>query len=333
MGIKVAITIDLPEWLLDKRPLEEFEVQFIKRQCNNEDEVAALASDADAVICGFEPFTRRVMESMSQCKIIAVEGTGYQGVDVRAATDLGIIVTNIPDYCTEEVSDHVMAMILAMNRRLFLCDRITKAGNWGIVKWRTMIGPVSRLRGQTLGIIGLGKIARALVPKAQGFGLNTIACDPYIEPGAADKLGVRLVDLNELLSQSDFVSIHALLTPENRHMLGPKEFQMMKPTAYLVNTARGGLIDEQALAAALSQGLIAGAALDVTDPEPPSLDNPLFQMDNVLITPHSAQFSEAAMAEMIRRPAEEIARVLQGSWPVAVVNPEVKARFEEKWRS
>lgn len=326
--------MDLPQLPIDKEQYQRLGAQFVKKvPCSTEEEIVAVAGDADAVICLRCPFSRRVIEKLSRCRLISVPSAGYEWVDVGAATEQGICVSNVPN--PDEVSDHAMALLLACARKVTRLNDAVKKGWWdSLEKPRIMqfLPPINRLRGQCLGIIGLGRIGRALVPKAQAFGLKVIAYDPYVAPGEAEKLGVRLVELDELLSESDFISIHTLLNRQTYHLLGEKQFKRMKPSAYLINAARGAIIDEAALCDALSRGFIAGAALDVMDPEPPAPDNPLLKMDNVIITAHTAYYSQQAIAQALRQTEEEIFRVLQGEWPLNLVNPEVKEKFKTKWQ-
>ncbi|HJX70126.1 MAG TPA: C-terminal binding protein, partial [Dehalococcoidia bacterium] len=292
------MTVNYPGIPPDEKVLTDIGAQFAKIPCHSEEELIATAQDADAIITipMNQLFPRRVIERLNKCRIISSPGIGYEGIDLAAATERGICVTNVPDYCLEEVSDHAMALLLACARKLFRLDKAVKEGKWDSLEKpqiRNKIWPpMFRIRGQTVGLIGFGRIPRALVPKAKGFGLRVIAHDPYAPPGIAEELGVELVDLDRLLRESDYVSVHAALTAETKHMLGLEQFKKMKPTAYLINAARGPLIDETALYTALSEGYIAGAGLDVMDPEPPSLDNPLFKLDNVIFTAHSAHYSE-----------------------------------------
>jgi D-3-phosphoglycerate dehydrogenase len=197
---------------------------------------------------------------------------------------------------------------------------------------RDVMPPAYRIRGQTLGIIGFGNIGRTLLPKAKGFGLRVIAYDPYVASSLGSALGVEMVDLDTLLAQSDLITIHTALTPDNKHLLGIDEFRKMKPSAYLVNTARGGLIDEQALRTALERGYIAGAGLDVSEQEPLSSDSPLLDMENVILTAHTAYYSKEAEQELWRWPVEETLRVVRGGWPQALINPGVKPQFTRRWR-
>jgi len=296
-----------------------------------EEKIVEACHDADACIGVFEPYTRNVIEKLARCQIIASIGIGYDRIDVPAATEHGIIVTNVPDYCLEEVSDHAMALLLAVDRKLFKLDRMTKQGRWG-AETRVAPAPMSALRGQTLGLVGFGRIPRTLVRKAQAFGMKVIVYDPYVPKASTEGYGIELVDLDRLLRESDFVSVHAALTPENRHMFGPEEFKKMKKTAYFINTARGGLVDEKALYAALAEGWIQGAALDVMEQEPPPTDHPLFKLENIIITAHTAQYSDAAYLALRRRPIEEVARVLRGEWPYGWVNPQVREKFLARWK-
>jgi D-3-phosphoglycerate dehydrogenase len=255
---------------------------------------------------------------------------------VEAATERGILVTNVPDYCVEEVSDHAMALLLACARRVVQLHEAAKSGQWGLspdgIEIQSRIWPsLVRLKGRTLGLLGLGKVSRALVPKAQGFQLRLIAYDPHVPPEIFQGLGVEMVDLKGLLKESDFLSIHAALTPETMHILGEEEFRQMKPTACLINTSRGAIVDEPALYQALRQGEIAMAALDVTEPEPPEAGNLLMSMENVVITAHSAFFSPVSEAARWYRPTEEVARVMRGEWPVALVNSLAREKYTERW--
>ncbi len=235
------------------------DVDFVKVNCTSEEEIIAAARDADAVIgvATFQRFSRKVIESLPKLRFIMSMGIGYDNLDVPAATEHGVLAANVPDYCLEEMSDHVMALILACTRKITKLDATVKGGGWQKEPdpsmqrniWPTM----SRLRGQTLGLVGLGRVPRALLPKAKGFGMRVIASDPYLDPGVFQSLGVERVDLDVLLAQSDFISLHAALTPETTHMLGAPQFKKMKPTAYLVNTARGALVDHSALYQALAE--------------------------------------------------------------------------------
>lgn len=335
MGWKVAATFYFPGLDFGEDKLAGVGATLEKKLCQTPKEIIALAHDADAVISptSVQPYTRPVVEQLAKCRIIASVGIGYESIDLPTATEMGIAVTNTPDYCLEEVSDHALALMLALARKIPRVQRAVREGKWTTSPElrKGILPPMFHLRGQTLGLIGFGRIARALVPKAKGFGLQIVVYDPYVSAEALAGLGVEKVDLDRLLRESDFISVHAALTPQNHHLLGLNELKKMKPTAYLVNTARGGLVDEKTLLTALEQKHIAGAGLDVLETEPPDPNSPLLQMDNVIITGHTAQFSDHSEAELWRRPADEIVRVFQGQWPVHVVNPQVKEKFFSRW--
>ncbi len=339
MHFKVVVTMIIPQHHFDN-PYEEevfgkIGADVIKyERCATEEAVIAACHDADGIINVFEPFTRRVIENLDKCKIISKVGIGLDGTDIDAATEHGIVLTNVPDYCVEEVSDHAMALLLACSRKLFKMNEIVIKGglSWWARKARDPLVPMLALREQTLGLVGFGKIARNLVPKAKSFGLKTVVYDPYLPPGAIERNGAEPFSFDRLLQESDFISIHVPGTEDTYHMFGSAQFRKMKPTAYLINTARGSIVDEQALHTAVSQGWIAGAGLDVMEKEPPALNNPLLELNNVIITPHDASYSETSYWQLRREPVDEVARVLQRKWPVHFVNPEVKESFIKKWK-
>lgn len=320
------------------RKFSELGAEFVSQHCTTDDELIALSREADAVITvgSIRPVPRKVIEHLELCRLISNTQIGYDSIDTAAATERGILVTNVPDYCVEEVSDHAMALILACSRKIVPLNEAAKKGQWGLsasgIEIQQCVWPkMTQLKGQTLGLLGLGKVSRALVPKARGFQLRVIAHDPYVSPEIARQIGVELVDWKRLLRESDFLSMHAALTPETRHIMNAEAFDEMKPTACLINTARGGFVDEAALYQALKEGKIAMAALDVTDPEPPDPKSPLLAMNNVISTAHSAFFSPASEAERWHRPVEEVARVIRGEWPRAVVNPQAKEKYAARW--
>ena len=309
-----------------------------KTFCTTEQELISACSEADAVLAlgiritpGYM-FGPKVIENLNKCRLIALTGIGYDNVDIVTATEEGICVANNPYYCLEEVSDHTMALILACARKFYQLLPDVKNGKWSTqADYLSALKPLHRLSGQTLGLVGFGNIARALVPRARAFGFRIIAYAPHIPRVLFETFKVEAVGLDQLLRESDFVSVHTALTPETRHVMGLEQFKRMKPTAYFINTARGELVDERALCAALSEGLIAGAGLDVLESEPPGNDNPLLKLNNVLITGHFAYYSEESREELFRWPWEEVARVLQGEWPQGLVNPQVKERFSARW--
>lgn len=303
---------------------------FMPGRCT-EEEVLSVSRDADAIITVFEPFTRYVIERLEKCRIIVNIGVGYQNIDIEASTDCGVCVVNNPEYCLEEVSDHALALLLCLARKITTLDKAVRAGKTEYAEIAKVRGKVFRLRGQTLGLVGLGRIPRTLIPKARSFGFRIIAYDPYVSADEVRETGVELVDIDRLLEESDYISLHAALTPENKGMFGLEQFKKMKPTAFLINTARGALVDTSALHTALSEGLIAGAGLDVTDPEPINPDHPLLKLENVIFTGHSGYFSEVSVIEQRKGPIDEIARVLSGEWPQALINPQVKEQYAQRW--
>ncbi|MGN6813443.1 MAG: C-terminal binding protein [Thermomicrobiales bacterium] len=306
--------------------------------CHTEDDLLAAGREADAILAGNEPFTRRVIEGLGRrVRVISRPAVGYDQVDVAAATARGIVVTHVPDYCTDEVSDHAFALLLALHRRVPWLDNAIKAGRWGqaaiyggdrpaTFHAGEVPGPPVPLRGQTLGIVGFGRIGRRLAEKARGFGLRLLATDPYVAPAAGEPLGVVLTDLDTLLRESDFVSIHCLLNAGTQGLIGAAQLALLKPTAQLINTARGPIVDLLALAEALQAGQLAAAALDVTEPEPLPIDHPLMTLPNVLLTPHSAYYSDRSRAEVRRRGVENALAVLRGETPNHAANPDVLAR-------
>jgi D-3-phosphoglycerate dehydrogenase len=251
--------------------------------------------------------------------IVSRYGIGLDNIPVEHATRLGLVVTNVPDFCLDEVSDHVLALLLACARNIVPFVQAIRNGVWNLKQGQPMI----RLRGQTLGLIGYGNIARTLAPKAAALGLKIIAYTPRLQPGPLEPVGVATNDLDSLLSQADYVSIHAPLTPETRHLIDARALKLMKPSAYLINTSRGAIIDEKALYQALAERRIAGAALDVLTTEPAEASNPLLTLDNVIITPHAAFYSETAVAELAEKAASHVAQVLRGEIPTNLVNPTV----------
>ena len=285
----------------------------------SESTLTELARDVDAIMFCFAQVPGNVLAGATNCKVAARYGIGVDNVDIARATELGIVVTNVPDYCMDEVTDHALGMILALNRRLVPHNRAVVSGGWGDV---VLNQPMHRTRGATLGIVGFGRIGRALAAKAVGFGMNILAYDPLIQPGSEVE-GARAVSLGEVLTGSDFVSLHVPLIPETQNMIGAPELAKMKPGSIIVNCARGGLIDEEALAASLASGHTAGAGLDVVEPAPPDPASPLLKQENVIITPHTAFFSQASTLELERRTAQEVIRVLNGEQPENLINPDV----------
>jgi D-3-phosphoglycerate dehydrogenase / 2-oxoglutarate reductase len=320
---------DAPMPAVEERDeLATINAELIILGCRSEEDVIAMAGDADAILTYGAPMTRRVMERLPECQCIVRYGIGYDTVDVPAATDNNILVVNIPDFCLEEVANHAIALLLACAKKLPLLNKTVKQGKWFEAK--KMQSPMGSIYEQVLGIIGCGNIGRTTAKKAACFGLEVIGYDPYLDKSIAEKAGIKLVSLPELLRRSDYISIHTALTQETRHLIGEKEFALMKASAYVINTSRGPVIDEKAMIRALEAGRIAGAGLDVFEKEPVDPDNPLLKMDNVIVLPHSASYSDEAFKRLRRSVGKEAARVLSGRWPKNVVNKNVKPREELK---
>lgn len=281
----------------------------------------AAARGADAIYAKGVPITKAIIDSLENCRVITLASVGVDSVDVKAATARGIPVTNVPDTFIEEVADHAMCLLLAGFRRLVEQDRMARDGRWR--EGRPALLKIPRLMGQTLGFVSFGRVARAVAKRAAPFGLRMMAYDPFVEEMLLSEHGVQPATLSEVLSQSDFVSMHAPARPEVHHMLKERHFREMKPGAVFINTGRGPTVEEAALIKALQEGWIAHAALDVLETEPPSHNNPLLRMENVTLTAHvasaSARFDEARR----RRAGHEMALVLSGKWPMSCVNPAV----------
>ena len=304
----------------ENEALAPIEAEIAEIDASSENAFIAGAHDADAVYAKGMKFTKRMIDGLERCKVIALGTVGSDYVDVAAATARGIPVTNVPDTFIEEVADHAMMLLLATFRRLIVQDRMVRDGRWR--EGRPALNQ-PRLMGQTLGFIAFGHVARVLATRARPFGLRMLAHDPYVEELAMSPYGVEPATLEEVLRQSDIVSMHAPDTEDARKMLTEKHFRMMKPTALFINTGRGPTVDEGALIKALQQGWIAAAGLDVLEVEPPRPDNPLLKMDNVILTPHVASASARFDPARRRRVGHEIALVLRGYWPRACVNPTV----------
>ncbi len=304
--------------------LAKVNAELVGVDCTTEDEIIEAAKDADAILVVAAQITRRVMEMLPKCKVIVRYGIGFDTIDVNAATDNGILVVNIPRFCLEEVSNHAITLLLACAKKLAFLNEGIKQGRWAEVK--LALAPLGSIYGQTLGLVGCGNIGRMTGRKAQCFGLRVLGYDPYLDKFLAEESGITLVSLPELLKKSDFISVHTPLNKETRHSIGEKEFKQMKPTAYLINTARGSIVDEPALIKALQEKRIAGAGLDVFEKEPVDSDNPLLKMDNVVVTPHSASYSDVSFKRLRTSVGQEAARVLSGWWPKNVVNKTVKPK-------
>ncbi len=303
----------------EEKILEAAGVEVVAAPDSSEETLRSLAVDVDAIMFCFAQVPASVLRAAEKCVVASRFGIGVDNIDQAVCTELGIVVTNIPDYSLEEVADHVMAVILAFNRHLIPLNESVRAAGWG-----TLGLPMHsrRLSTTTIGIVGMGRIGRTLTTRALAFGMRVLASDPLLtEENRPD--GVEIATFERLLAESDFVSLHTPLIPETSGLIDRDALAAMKPTAFLVNAARGPLIDDEALVEALQSGEIAGAALDVTPVEPLPRDHPLTTMDNVILTPHTAFHSLESLNELEVRTAREVVRVLNGEMPENVVNPAV----------
>jgi D-3-phosphoglycerate dehydrogenase / 2-oxoglutarate reductase len=280
-----------------------------------------VASGADALLVTYAKINADMIRQMKKCRIISRFGIGVDNVDLDAATAAGIVVTKVPDYCIDEVSDHAMALLLAAARKIPMATEQVHSGTWKMPNFV----PIHRLRGSVLGLVGFGRIPQLVAPKAKAFGLRVVAYDPFIPKEVFANAGVEQVDFPQLLKMSDYVSIHSPLTPETKGLFNADAFKQMKKGAYVVNTARGPIIDEAALAAALDAGEIAGAALDVMTQEPP-VNSPLVGNRKVILTPHTSFYSEESLVELQTKASQEVVNVLSGKPPRNPVNPDVLQR-------
>ncbi|MBF0528597.1 MAG: C-terminal binding protein [Deltaproteobacteria bacterium] len=294
-------------------------INFTAAQCRHEDEVLRLSEHADAIILGYAPLSRKVIRSLQRCKIISMSGAGFDNVDLETATEEGILIVNCPDYCFEEVADHAMAMILSCARGLFQYDRMIRNGIWDYKS----AGPRERIRGSVLGLIGFGRVSQAVTARAMSFGMRVVAYDPFIPDEVFEAQGVQSASREETFAAADYLSIHVPLAKGTRKSIGAEELSRIKRSAFIINTCRGGVVDEKALYEALKSGLIRGAALDVLEKEPPDFDSPLLSLDNVLVTPHAAFYSEDALSEARTRSAQAVIKVFKGELPAHIVNGEV----------
>ena len=318
MNWKVLITDHVwPTIDPEREVLEAGGAEVVVAANGDEGTLIEMARDADAIMTCFAMVTENVVRAAGQCKVIGRFGVGVDNIAVDTATELGIAVTYVPDYCVDEVSDHVMGLLHAWNRRIVLLDRSVKESGWGS---QGLTMRMMRLRGKTIGIVGFGRIGQAVAAKARGYGLNILAADPVVPADAVKELGGDLVELGILLEESDFVTLHAPLTEPTRNLIGREELAKMKPEAFLINAARGPLIDEAALYDALISGEIAGAGLDVMVDNVPPRDHPLLSLDNIIVTPHVAFFSQESTLELEQRAAAEVVRVMHGRMPENLVN-------------
>jgi D-3-phosphoglycerate dehydrogenase len=319
---KVVLTDYVWESLdVENKTLEGL-ADLVPLQTKKPDEFIAQAADCDALLNTYAgPITAGDMAKMPKCKIIARYGIGVDTIDLDAATKAGIIVTNNPTYCIEEVAEHTMALLLACARKVAFYDRMVRSGTWAVPPGK----PMFRLAGSTLGLVGFGNIAREVAVRAAAFGMRVLYADPFVKEGQFKEPGKKM-EFADMLPECDFVSVHPPLTPQTRKMMNDEAFARMKPTAYLINCSRGPVVDTEALVRALDARKIAGCGLDTTDPEPLPDPHPLRGRENAVINPHCAWYSETAMKGLQAGAPGEVRRVLTGEWPVNVVNRAVKGK-------
>ena len=309
----IAVT-DSPFPSLDpaKAALARIDPELRVANSASAEDILAVGRDADAILVTYAKLPGELLRQLRRCKAIGRFGLGVDNIDIAAAAELGITVTYVPDYCMQEVSDHAMALLLALARKVPQSNALVQAGRWDM----PAVAPIHRLAGRVLGLVGFGNIPRALAPKAKAFGLRVVAHDPYVSQHALAAAGVEGMSFDRLLEISDFVSIHAPLLPATRGLFNAEVFRKMKQGACLINTARGPLVDEDALLAALDSGRLAGAALDVVAVEPLPKQSRLIGRDNVVLTPHTGFYSVEALNELQTKCAADVARVLSGEKPV-----------------
>ncbi|UOQ42854.1 C-terminal binding protein [Halobacillus salinarum] len=305
----------------ERKVLETADAELVTAQCRTEDDVIEAAKGVDAIINQYAPLSRNVIESLDHCKVISRYGVGFDTVDVQTATEKGIMVCNVTDYCLDEVSNHAFALLMACARKVVLLNQSVKSGAWD----PQIAKPITRLSNQTLGLVGFGNIPQSLAVKAKVFGLKVAAYDPFVSSEIAESQGVELMELNQLCRSSDYLSVHPPLNEHTKGMISTDQFQNMKENAFIINTSRGPVIDEAALITALKNKEIAGAALDVLETEPVEKHNPLLEMPNVIVNPHTAYYSEESELELKQKTAQNAADVLRGQLPRYIVNKEVIA--------
>jgi D-3-phosphoglycerate dehydrogenase len=315
MKVAVADTV-FPTLDPAKQELSAITADLALAENTTPEAILEVARNADGLLVTYGQITAEVIAGLENCKVIGRFGIGIDNIDVPAATKAGILVTYAPVYCLDEVSDHAMSLLVSLARKIPYSNKLVSEGRWEM----PAVVPIARFRGRTLGLVGLGNIPRALVPKAQGFGIDVIASDPYCPDDVFKDLGVEKVEFDDLLARSDYVSVHAPLLPETENMFSTEAFGKMKSTALLINTARGPLVDIDALAKALDAGDIAGAALDVLPSEPPGDDNPVVGRDDVILTPHTGFYSEDALLDLQTTVAGDMAAVLSGGQAKYPVN-------------
>lgn len=325
--MKVVVTDYIePDLKWEEERLAELGVEFAYHQLKFQpvEKVIEATRDADVVIVNMVKVTRELVAGWEKCKLVIRHGVGYDNVDLEALEEAGIPLCYIPDYCTEEVAEQAIMLILACARRLItsrkVLDDSSARGQWDFQD----VIPIYRMAGRTVGILGCGRIGSLVYLKLKSFGFRFLICDPYLSEERVQELGVERVDHETLFKESDFLTIHTPLTHETRHIVNKDTLALMKPTAYVINTARGPMVDSEALAEALRKGVIAGAGIDVYEREPPPPDHPLFSAPNVILTPHLAWYSEDAAWRIRELILLEIQRFLEGKPPRYVAKRDVE---------
>jgi D-3-phosphoglycerate dehydrogenase len=322
--VQRAFHTDMPPAMLEEAPetrmLRDAGVEVSGERCGSEDETIQHAAGAQAILNGMVPITRRVLEALPELKVVARYGVGVDNVDLEAATKNGVAVVYVPDYCVEEVSNQALAFLLGWARQVPRWTAMLREGRWGY----DYLGEMRSVHGEVLGVIGMGRIGATLARKAAAFGLEVLGHDPGLSDEDLRQRGAHPLALDALLERSDYVSLHAPLQSGTHHLIGAAELARMKPSAFLINTSRGAVVDESALIDALRGGRIAGAGLDVFEAEPLAPESPLRQMDQVLLSPHMGAQSPRATEKLRRSIAEEVLRALRGEWPLNVANPDVR---------
>lgn len=320
---KVVVTdYEFGELRFEEAVFEGLDIELVKGQARTEEEVIELCRDADGIINQYAPLSERVIKELNNCKVISRYGVGVNTIHIPSSTEKGICVTNVPDYSMDEVSDHALALIMSIARKVVTLNEYVKKGVWDYKKGI----PIRRARAQVVSVLGFGRIPRRLVAKLIAIGYQVNVYDPYVPEEAVREAGANPVSLEEAVRTGDFISVHVPLMDNTKGLIGEKEFAMMKPTAVIINTARGPVIDEQALIKALQTNQIAGAGLDVVEIEPIPKDHPFLTMENVVINPHAAWYSTEAAEEMRTKAARNIVEVLNGFYPTYLVNHDVKSK-------
>ncbi len=305
----IADVMDVEQQILDA-----IDAKLDRAQCTTEAEVLAQIGDPDAIITQWAPVTRKVLSGLTKCKVIVRNGIGVDNIDLQACRDLGIAVLNCPAYCIPEVADHALSLALALTRKLVPITDLLRAGTWTS---EPHIAPVRRLSELTFGIIGLGRIGTAVGRRARPFFKQIVGCDPYIHNDRFCEENVCKATHDEVFEAADIVTLHIPLNDETRHLANTERLSLMRPGSYLINTCRGPVVDTNAVVAALESGRLAGAGLDVHDPEPLPMDHPLRRFPNVIITPHVAYYSAESVLQARRETAENIVLFLQGKEPIS----------------